>query len=154
MLQKIALFYKIFLSRYLFLWWHELASSFLLFRLHKFFLKMIINFSKRHKLHLLLTLLQGLHCLLILHLMLKGLLLSLSAQMCFDRLNCQNTNVGKCFLSLIDKHFLKSNPLHKIFNRNTLKLSYSCMGNIKTIISNHNKAEINKATRTNDQKKN
>lgn len=64
------------------------------------------------------------------------------------------TNVGKCFLSLIDKNFPKSNPLHKIFNRNTLKLSYSCMGNIKTIISNHNKAEINKATRTNDQKKN
>ena len=28
------------------------------------------------------------------------------------------------------------------------------MGNIKTIISNHNKAEINKTTRTNDQKKN
>ena len=28
------------------------------------------------------------------------------------------------------------------------------MGNIKTIISNHNKAETNKATRTNDQKKN
>ena len=37
------------------------------------------------------------------------------------------TNVGKCFLSLIDKHFPKSNPLHKIFNRNTLKLSYSCI---------------------------
>ena len=64
------------------------------------------------------------------------------------------TNVGKCFLSLMDKHFPKSNPLQKIFNHNTLKLSYSCMGNIKTIISNHNKAEINKATRTNDQKKN
>ena len=63
-------------------------------------------------------------------------------------------NIQKCFLSLIDKKFPKSNPLHKIFNRNTLKLSYSCMGNIKTIISNHNKAEINKATRTNDQKKN
>ena len=56
------------------------------------------------------------------------------------------TNVGKCFLSLIDKHFPKSNPLHKIFNRNTLKLSYSCMGNIKTIISNHNKAVISKST--------
>ena len=41
-----------------------------------------------------------------------------------------------------------------VFNRNTLKLSYSCMGNIKTIISNHNEAEINKATRTNDLKKN
>ena len=46
------------------------------------------------------------------------------------------TNVGKCFLSLIDQHFPKSNPLHKIFNRNTLKLSYSCMSNVKTIISN------------------
>ena len=63
------------------------------------------------------------------------------------------TNVGKCFLSLIDKHFPKSNPLHKIFNRNTLKLSYSCMGNIKTIISNHNKAVISKSTRTYNQTK-
>ena len=64
------------------------------------------------------------------------------------------TNVGKCFLSLIDKHFPKSNPLHKIFNHNTIKLSYGCMGNARTIISNHNKAEINKSVRTNDQKKN
>ena len=64
------------------------------------------------------------------------------------------TNVGKCFLSLIDKHFPKSNPLNKIFNRNTIKLSYSCMGNVRTIISNHNKAEINKSVRTDDQKKN
>ena len=55
------------------------------------------------------------------------------------------TNVGKCFLSLIDQHFPKSNPLHKIFNRNTLKLS-----NVKTIISNHNKAQINKSNPTND----
>ena len=60
------------------------------------------------------------------------------------------TNVGKCFLSLIDQHFPKSNPLHKIFNRNTLKLSYSCMSNVKTIISNHNKAQINKSDPTND----
>ena len=63
------------------------------------------------------------------------------------------TNVGKCFPSLIDMHFPKSNPLHKIFNRNTLKLSYSCMGNIKTIISNHNKAVISKSTRTYNQTK-
>ena len=40
--------------------------------------------------------------------------------------NNVETNVGKCFLSRIDQHFPKSNPLHKIFNRNTLKLSYSC----------------------------
>ena len=44
-----------FLSRYLFLWRNELARSFLFFRLHKFLLKMITNFSKRRKLHLLLT---------------------------------------------------------------------------------------------------
>ena len=60
------------------------------------------------------------------------------------------TNIGKCFLSLIDQHFPKSNPLNKIFNRNTLKLSYSCMSNVKTIISNHNKAQINKSDPTND----
>ena len=60
------------------------------------------------------------------------------------------TNVGKCFLSLIDQHFPKSNPLHKIFNWNTLKLSYSCMSNIKTIISKHKKAQINKSDPTND----
>jgi len=60
------------------------------------------------------------------------------------------TNVGKCFLPLIDQHFPNSHSLHKIFNRNTLKLSYSCMTNIKTIISNHNKAQINKSDPTND----
>lgn len=60
------------------------------------------------------------------------------------------TNVGKCFLSLIDQHFPKSHPLQKIFNRNTLKLSYSCMPNVKTIISNHNKAQINKSDPIND----
>ncbi len=32
------------------------------------------------------------------------------------------TNVGKHFLELIDRHFPKSNPLNKIFNRHTLKL--------------------------------
>ena len=40
------------------------------------------------------------------------------------------TNVGKIFLKLVKRHFPKENPLHKIFNKNTLKFSYSCMGNI------------------------
>ena len=58
------------------------------------------------------------------------------------------TNVGKRVLSLIDHHFPKSSyPLHKIFNRNTLKVSYSCMNNIKTTISSHNKAEISKLSK-------
>ena len=39
-------------------------------------------------------------------------------------------NVGKYFLKLIDKHFKHGNILHKIFNRITLKISYSCTKNI------------------------
>ena len=49
------------------------------------------------------------------------------------------TNIGKTFLNLIKKHFLKTNKLHKIFNRNTAKISYSCMGKISSIILGHNK---------------
>ncbi len=48
------------------------------------------------------------------------------------------TNVGRTFLNLIDKHFPASNPLHKIFNRNNVKVSYSYMENIKSTISSHN----------------
>ena len=49
-----------------------------------------------------------------------------------------NTNIGREFLSLIDKHFPLQHKLHKIFNRNTLKVSYSCMNNVKSIITKHN----------------
>ena len=63
------------------------------------------------------------------------------------------TNVGKCFLSLIDQHFPKSHQLHNIFNRNPLKLSYSCINNVKTIISIHNKAEISKSTYSDEENK-
>ena len=41
------------------------------------------------------------------------------------------TNIGKCFLRLVDKHFPTTNRLHKIFNRKNLKVSYSCMGKCK-----------------------
>ena len=64
------------------------------------------------------------------------------------------TNVGKCFLSLIDQHFPKSSPLHKSFNRNTIKLSYSCMNNVKSITSSHNKSVIRKSTNSDKDKKN
>ena len=36
------------------------------------------------------------------------------------------TNFGKEFLRLIDKNFPINNPLHKILNRKTVKISYSC----------------------------
>ena len=49
------------------------------------------------------------------------------------------TKIKKFFLQLIKKHFPKEHKFHKIFNRNTLKLSYSCMPSIKTKINAHNR---------------
>ena len=49
------------------------------------------------------------------------------------------TNIGKRFLSLITKHFPKGHKLNKLFNRNSVKVSYSCMPNIASIIHSHNK---------------
>ena len=45
-----------------------------------------------------------------------------------------STNIGKFFLNLINKHFPKEHKFHKIFNKNNVKVSYSCMPNIKSII--------------------
>ena len=73
-----------FFSKYLFLWWHELANSLRLLRLHSSFLLIIKNFSLRQRLHFLLLLLYGLHFLSILHLMLKGLFAFVSVQMYLD----------------------------------------------------------------------
>ena len=52
------------------------------------------------------------------------------------------------FLKLIKKHFLKGNSLNKIFNKNKVKVSYSCMGNISSIISSHNKNILNPVSNT------
>ena len=54
---------------------------------------------------------------------------------------CQSvrTNIGKSFLSLIDKHFDRDHEYHHIFNRSTVKISYCCMPNAKKIIQAHNK---------------
>ena len=52
------------------------------------------------------------------------------------------TNVGKSFLRLVDTHFPTSRKLHKIFNRKTLKVSYSCMENVTQIIKKHNRKII------------
>ena len=50
-----------------------------------------------------------------------------------------NIDVGKYFLRRRDKHFKQDNILHKIFNRKTLKISYSCTKNMS-----HNNKLINK----------
>ena len=59
-----------------------------------------------------------------------------------------STNIGHRFLTLVDKHFPKDHKLRKIFNRNTIKISYSCMNNTKQIIDNHNKCTLNPPVHT------
>ena len=54
------------------------------------------------------------------------------------------TNLDKTFLKLIRKHFLNGNPSHKIIDKNTLKVSYSCMGKMASIISSHNRTILKK----------
>ena len=49
------------------------------------------------------------------------------------------TNIGKYFFRLLNKHFPRGHKHYKMFNRNTLKLSYSCMPNLKAKIDEHNK---------------
>ena len=56
------------------------------------------------------------------------------------------TNISHKFLKAIDECFPPSHPLHKILNRNVLKLSYSCMPNMHNLISAHNKLIIGKHT--------
>ena len=48
------------------------------------------------------------------------------------------TNIGKVFRSLIEKHFTRSHKYYKIFNKNSIKLSYSCMPSMKCVIDKHN----------------
>ena len=48
------------------------------------------------------------------------------------------TDIAKQTLKLLDKHFPKHHRYHKIFNRNKVKVSYSCMNNMAAVISGHN----------------
>ena len=50
-----------------------------------------------------------------------------------------STNIGRVFLNLLDKHFHKEHKLNKIFNQNSVKVSYCCTRNIEHIIKNHNR---------------
>ena len=49
-----------------------------------------------------------------------------------------STNIAKISPRLINRHFPKSHRLDKIFNRDTVKLSYSCMQNMYKIFKGHN----------------
>ena len=45
------------------------------------------------------------------------------------------------------EHFPRNNIFHKIFNKNTIKISYSCMRNISSIIASHNKSILHPKAR-------
>ena len=45
--------------------------------------------------------------------------------------------IGKQFLKLIERHFPPNHELHKVCNKNTIKLSYSCMDSMAKIIKGH-----------------
>ena len=49
-----------------------------------------------------------------------------------------STNVAQTFLKLIDKHFPHSHRFYKIFNCNTIMVSYSCTDNIGQHVKKHN----------------
>ena len=61
------------------------------------------------------------------------------------------TDIGRKFLKAVDECFPGNHPLHKLFNRNTVKLSYSCMPNVKSIISSHNKRILKQETEKNKE---
>jgi hypothetical protein len=51
-----------------------------------------------------------------------------------------STNLTKMFYDIINKAFPKNHPyLNRLFNKNNMKLSYSCAPNMDRIITSHNK---------------
>lgn len=58
------------------------------------------------------------------------------------------TNLERTFLNPVDKCFRRNHPRHKIFNRHTLKFTYSCMPNMKFIIASHNKTVLSNCSST------
>ena len=53
-------------------------------------------------------------------------------------------NLEKEFFKLLKRNFPSWDPLHKIVNKNCVKLSYSCLPNINGIINKSNIAKLSK----------
>ena len=62
--------------------------------------------------------------------------------------NLSNLTLPGTSYNFSKKHFPDSNPLHKLFNRNTVKVSDSCMPNVKSAISRHNNQMLSKTKTT------
>ena len=61
------------------------------------------------------------------------------------------TNIGRKFFNILDRHFSTYHHLHKLINRNTVKLSYCCMPNVGQILKTHNKKVLNQSQAHNNQ---
>ena len=61
------------------------------------------------------------------------------------------TNVGKLIMRLIDKHFPCHHKFYKPFNRNDVKLRYSCIPSMKNVIQKHNSKILKDPKPTNNK---
>ena len=61
------------------------------------------------------------------------------------------TNMGREFLNLIAKCFPANHKFRTLFNKNNLKLSYSCSPNLKQIIDGHNKTILRQNPQSEDE---
>ena len=61
------------------------------------------------------------------------------------------TELGRKFFNLFDRHFPKTHKCHKIFNRNNVKLSYSCTENMGMLIKKINKKKLEKVSENRPQ---
>ena len=59
-----------------------------------------------------------------------------------------STNIDKKFCSLLGKHFAKKHQLHKLFNRNNVKVSYSSLPNFESVSNGNNKNILNEQEKT------
>ena len=58
------------------------------------------------------------------------------------------TNIGRIILRPIDKHFRRHHKYRKLLNRNNIKISYSCMPDMASVIQNHNTSFMKDPTPT------
>ena len=61
------------------------------------------------------------------------------------------TKIGGSLFFILNKHFPKGSELHKLFNKTTVKISYSCLPNFDAILKGMNNCKLNTAMTKNDK---
>ena len=61
-----------------------------------------------------------------------------------------STKVGQIFFRILDETIPPGHPLRPLLNRNTVKLSYSCLPNFGSEIAKHNAKILNSAPNLED----